>query len=127
MFSTFGSLVEGPMSTHIVLGVVSRAARTDPVEGQFYRCDGFRGASRMRKNLRKSHQAEIAQVMLKCDTKLGACQYKEPIKDTLVHTRTDIIHATTLTPHTHTKPLRRLPSVLNVKVKNQTSSGTQRE
>ena len=69
--------------------------------------------------------------MFKWDTKLGACRYKEPIKDTLMRTRTEItqMHYHTQTRrHTHTMLLRHLTSVLHVKViQIQTSAGTQRE
>ena len=39
--------------------------------------------------------------MFKWDTKLGACQYKEPIIDTLVRTRTEITHTDITHIHAH--------------------------
>ena len=90
--------------------ILLRAARTVHV--------GFRGAS----------NTFVKRASFKWSTKLGDCQYKEPLKDALAHT-TQRSH--THGHHTHTRrhprtrtrthtrhntPLRHLPSVLTVKV-----------
>ena len=63
--------------------------------GLVFTRDGSRSASRMRRNMAKTFQIQIANVMFKWNTKLGACN-EVPNTDTLVHTPT---HAPT---HTHT-------------------------
>ena len=101
------ALVKGFMSTYFVFRCCITHCRTDPDEGQFTPVTASAASKDGEQLCAWSDQAEIANVMTKWDTKIGACN-KEPHTDTIVHTP---IYAQTHRnhEHIHTHPRTRTP------------------